>query len=542
MQTNTIKQPKNQDPFLQRAIEYWLDSVNELTYQPLFCEWLTTLGHVLKYSIKNTNFELGKDVVSVDQNKIPHAYQLKGGNINLKRWRNEVKPEIEVLIDCPIQHPDINKDSNHVSYLVTNGEIDDSVRVEIVALNEKKWKDNPLRVWTRSDLLNGFQSMAEGILPQNAEAYKRLIDLIFANGFSLPDMEKVNSFLCEILKISNDNLPKEQRKRDIAAGVLYATMVVGPYRKSENHTSVVHVLVLLLSLIFYLVDKYNLEDKYWLNSYEIVWNDILNTAKLLEMEIDTVGFDSSFTSPLDKDLMPLRKHSAIAVIYPLKLSQFIIGNDEYKTILAPGIVEKYKNAYAIWGGEASLLPFIMLSLISKNLHQESATINILETAILQILEFNGRKSKHQYGLMPPYYDIDFVVKLNYKMLEETFEDNYKFSSHLLKPYIEMMTRLKQRDFIAENWKEISFMHFEEFVPDDSVDYYLWRIKKGENLSIEPKQEKSWNELVTEANNFDGKTLPPTIKRFPEYLPFFLSIFPFRVNSEALGFLDKICIK
>ena len=148
MEKDVIRQPESKDPFLQRAIEYWLDSTNELGYQPLFCEWLITQGDILKYSIKNTNFEQGKDVVAVAQSGEPNAYQLKGGSINLKRWRSEVKPEIDALIGCAIQHPDIDKNKPHVSYLVTNGEIEDSVRVEIVALNEKEWKDTPLHTWT----------------------------------------------------------------------------------------------------------------------------------------------------------------------------------------------------------------------------------------------------------------------------------------------------------------------------------------------------------------------------------------------------------
>ena len=226
---------KNKDPFILRAIEHWLDSSNELGYQPLFCEWLITQGHILKYSIKNTHFEQGKDVVTVSKEEIPHGYQLKGGSINLKRWREEVKPEIDVLIESAIQHPDIDKNKPHISYLVTNGIIEDNVRVEIVALNEKRWKSSPLHTLARGDLLNGFQGMSEGILPKNVETYKRLIDLIFADGTGLPDMLQINSFLYEILSVDNNSVSKEQRRRDIAAAILYASMIAGPYQTVKNH-------------------------------------------------------------------------------------------------------------------------------------------------------------------------------------------------------------------------------------------------------------------------------------------------------------------
>lgn len=538
MNKDNVAKTEQSDPFLQRAVEHWLDSMNELGYQPLFCEWLITKGYVFKYSIKNTHFEQGKDVVAVSPSGSPCAFQLKGGSINLKRWREEVRPEIEALIGCAIQHPDIDKSKPHISYLVTNGEIEDNTRSEIIALNEKVWKDTPLHVWTRGDLLNGFQSMADGILPKDALTYKKLIDLIFSDGTGLPNMAKISSFLMEILNVENTAIKKEQRRRDISAAILYATMIAGSYRKAENHGSVVRIMVSLLALIFHLVDKYELEDKYWIESYKIVWGDILTTAQSLETEINKNGFDSSFTSPFDTDLIPFRKHSAISIIYPLKLSQFISGDDSWSSILLPEVASRYKNTVAVWG-EASLIPYLMLIMILKNVKGgEEAAVKLAQNAILQILNFNGRKSKHKTGLIPPYYDLDFAVKSSAGMLEEEFEDDYSLSSYLMKPFVEILARSDQKEFISNNWKEISYMHFEEFIPGASIDYYLWRAETGENRSILPKKEKVWGDLVKEAFGYEGGSLPITMKRFPSFLPFFLAVFPFRANSETIGFLSK----
>jgi hypothetical protein len=539
MDSNITKQPMTNDPFLQRAIEYWLDSANELGYQPLFCEWLITQGYVLKYSIKNTNFEQGKDVVAISKDGVPHGYQLKGGKIDLKRWRDEVKPEIDVMIDSAIQHPDIDKNKPHVSYLVTNGEIDDSVRAEIVAINEKGWKGSPLHLWTRGDLLSGFQTMSDGILPKDAKMYKRLTDLIFADGTGQPDIAGINDFLQEILDIKNATLKKEQRRRDIAAAMLYGTMIAGPYRMMENHTSVVRVMTLLLSLIFYVVDKYSLEDKYWIGSYEIIWDDILNTAKLLETEVNTKGFDPSFTDAFGKDLIPFRKHSAVSVIYPLKLAQYISGDEDWKTMLAPSIIEKYKGSIPVWGETSLIIPIFIALIFKDHKEAQASAIKLTRGSIIQIIEYNGRKSKNPVGLVSTYFDIDFAVKVSCNMINSEFDDKYKGGSYLLKSLVEILIRLGQRNFIAEQWQEISFFHFEEFIPSNPIDFYLWRIEKGENLSTLPKKEKSWKELVTETERFDGRTLPPTIKRFPAFLPFFLSLCPYRANSESIGFLYKI---
>lgn len=544
MKNNKIMQIASRDPFLQRAIEYWLDSANELGYQPLFCEWLINQGYILKYSIKNTHFEQGKDVVAINTEGIPCGFQLKGGSINLKKWRAEVKPEIDSLIGCAIQHPDIDKNKPHISYLVTNGELEDNVRVEIMSLNEKEWKNSPLQVWTRGDLLSGFQTMAEGILPKDAITYKKLMDLMFAEGTGLPDIEKIYSFLCEIINLENPSIKKEARRRDIAAAILYATMIAGPYRKVENHGSVVRIMTLLLSLIFNLVDKYNLEDNYWIESYKIVWEDLQITAQALEKEVNENGFDNILNNPFEKELIPFRKYSAISIIYPLKLSQLISNNDEWKSMLDPVIAAKYKGAIVLWG-EASMLPSLMIVLIFISLTTYGAkdsAINISKKLLLQIIQFNGRKSKEKVGLLPPYYGLDFAIKSNFDMLDEEYDSTHKLSSYFLKPLIEILVRSDQREFLSENWKEISHMRFEEFIPDNVNDYYNIKIEKGENRSTMPKKVKSWKELVEEATSIDEEKLPKTLRRFPAFLPFFLTVFPHRSNSESIGFIQKALVK
>lgn len=536
---NKQKKEGNFDPFLQRAVEYWLDSANELGYQPIFCEWLISQGYILKYSIRDTSFEQGKDVVAVNPKGIAFAYQLKGGDIGMKRWRNEVKPEIEVLIDIPIKHPEISKSKPHVSYLVTNGNIADSVREEITDYNIGKWKKTPLRIITRGDLLNGFQEMAKGILPADPVSYKRLLDLMLSEGDSLPDLKKASHFLTGILKIDQTSIKKEQRKRDIAAAMLYATMIAGPYRKVENHVSVVQIMTLLLSSIFYLVEKYELEDNYWIGSYEVIWSDIQLTAGLLENEVNINGFESALRSPFDPDILGFRKHCVMSIIYPFKLSQFISGNQDWTSITDPEIAAKYVGAISIWG-EASFLPVICVSLLLKRVQDgESQAIDLLQGMVINILRYNGRGSTTSFGLPPPYYDISYVANILFNVSGQDFEDKSKLHSYYLKIAIEMLVRLNDRSFISEIWSELSFIRYLEFVPDSVEDFLLWRTKKGVNKSeIIPKQ-KSWNTFITEANTVADAPIPKILKRFPMFMPFFLSVFPHRANASIIGYIDNL---
>jgi len=532
-----MEQSQQFDPFLQRAVEYWLDSSNELGYQPLFCAWLSTIGYAVKHSSKGGALEQGKDVIATDGDGVVHAYQLKGGSISLARWRTEVRPEVEELIDLPVKHPEVDKTKGHVSYLVTNGELEDSVKVQIADLNENKWRATPLHVLTRGDLLTHFQAMAGGLLPRDAETYKQLIDLIFRDRTGLPDLESTASFLIKVLR-PDDKLSKEQRRRDIAAAVLYANLIAGPYRGAANYISTIRVMVILTSQIMLCADRHRLDDRYWLEAYRTVWNDILATARLLESEVNDDGFNKTLVSPMDRELHSFRRHLAALYVFALKVAELITGDPAWRTVGDVPLAERYRQAFLIWG-EASLIPFIFLTLLLRRLDggAESAYYPI-RAALNQIVTENGRGAKDGPGLLSPYYDVDFGVQVKFGLLDDPFEEDYRCSSYLVKPLIDILARNEQREIVTQQWRELSFISSDEFVPSEDWQHYLWRSPQGVNSTVVPPRQQSWAALVQDAKNADGRLLPAALRRFPQFVPFFLATFPHRIGRQIVGLLDK----
>lgn len=519
---------KINDPFLQRAVEHWLDNANELSYQPFFGEWLLSIGHKLKYIIKNTHFEQGKDVVSVDTDGIPHGFQLKGGDISLKRWRSEVKPEIEALIEIPIKHPDIKLDISHKSWLVTNGEIADNAREDILGLNQGKWKDNPLNIITRGDLISYFHSITTGILPSNVYEYKILIELIFENGEGLPDVSKIEKFISDILKINSEKkIGFAERKRDIASAVLYTMMILGPYRIKNNYGSIIRILSILISKIFYVVDVNNLKDEYWLSSYQIIWNDLVLNCELLEREIFDVGFERSFTDVLGTELISFRKHSVASLIFSFKVSQVIVDKE---FILEDNYFDTFNESLILWG-EASLLPFIYQYLVSKE-------TGYIKNILITIINNNGRKSSAPGDLVPPYLDLDFAVNRFSQLLDFDYIEKHKLSSYYMKVAIEILVRNDERKFLESIWKDLTFFHLEEFIADNVNDLYRNSIESGVNMSEMLQEQKSWKDLVEESSLENERDLPKSLLRFPEFIPFFLIVFPHRVSTKTIGYLCK----
>lgn len=528
------------NPFLERTIENWLSSVNEKSYQLPFCQLLLSEGYKVLHSSKHSTLEQGKDVIAIDKKGIPCVFQLKGGNITNSRWRNELKGEIEELIDYPIIHPSVNKNKKHRSCLITNGELEDNVRLGIEALNSDKWKDSPLHIITHGELLNKFVRVSGNFIPQKVSDYKSFLDLYFSDGKELTDEKQYTDFIKDVLRLNEEGLSKEERKRNIAAAILYTSYIISKFKKENNHISIVQTLILLCAYIFALVEKYGLNDRYWIDSFMIVWAEVMHICELLQKEIAQDKLSKiTVTSMWDGEIGPFREYLASSYIFAYKIAQLIEENPEWKDIATGEFFKQIKGSLQIWG-EASLFPFILIFLYANKapaISGEAEKIfKILSTPLEAIIACNGRKGR--IGLLSPYYSIATAINMALDLLEEPMDETFAHKSFMVKPLIDIFVRYEKRKELEGYWREITYIEQEEFVPDELWQHFLWRCDKGENKLAYPDRTQSWKKLADSANKIDSNLIPRTIRKHPYFLPFFLLIYPHRINSNYIKFLDE----
>ena len=95
---------------LERVIENWLDNAIETTFQKPFCFMLSHQGYTVTHLTRHCGMELGKDVLAVSPDGIPHCYQLKGGQgkrISLNDWNTSLHNQMRSLVEMPIVHHSI---------------------------------------------------------------------------------------------------------------------------------------------------------------------------------------------------------------------------------------------------------------------------------------------------------------------------------------------------------------------------------------------------------------------------------------------------
>jgi hypothetical protein len=141
-----------------------LDELDEADFETLFRNLLRSFGHTPIFErTRHGQGEHGKDIVSlVNKNgtETVFVFQLKVREINTGRFRTEVKPELEAMIQVPITHSLVkgNEPLNYV--LVATGDFTPDAAIEFEAYNKHNLKkgDPEVKLWNKSQLTDFFFS------------------------------------------------------------------------------------------------------------------------------------------------------------------------------------------------------------------------------------------------------------------------------------------------------------------------------------------------------------------------------------------------
>ena len=369
--------------------------------------------------------------------------------------------------------------------------------------------------------------------------YKNFLDLYFANGRDFLDEEKFSNLLQSVLRLEDEKLTKEERKRNISAAILFTSYVVSPFKQVENHISIVQTLVLLASYILAVAEKYELSNSYWKDSFELVWTEIKNTLQSLEKEIEEGGLEKLYVSLWDGEIAPYRKHIAVSYLFAFKLSQILEENDDWKSVERDDFFQKIGDSLMMWG-ESSLLVYIYIfEYLSKLTNQDSNAVGSLILPLEAILKFNGRKGID--GLHSPYYKVQTSINAIFGLLEDEDEirETFVMRSYFIKPIIDLFARHNHRDILELCWRELTYIQQERFLPEEKWMFFLWRSERGKHKMEFPKQTQSWKELTDEVDEVNTNEIPEMILTLPSFLPLFLLVFPHRINSELIKLLDSV---
>lgn len=454
-----------------------------------------------------------------------------------KKWMVEVLPEIEKLRLYPVVHPSIPANAEHISWLVTNGDLEDTVRTGIALLNNTRWRDAPLHTIVKGELLQWFLAASEQFVPQKVGDYKLFLDLYFHDGRGRLDEQQLFRLLEDILRTDEPALKAAERRRNITAAVLYTSYILQTFYAASNHIGCLHALTLLYVAILGVAERYSLAAEHYKPTLELLDAEIEQISVALENEMTVEGLDVLDNPVWDGELGVLRRQMAVDYLVAAKLHQMLQGKSSWRSVPADQLLAWIANSTTFWG-EGATPGYVARFWLLKSLDPSRAHdfTEFLYMPLAHIARENGRGG--DMGFASPYYRQEAVMRVALQLKDGGFDESFVGHAHTAWPLTELLARYERRDILEQLWRELTYISNVEFKPPHGADVLRWRNAVGREEAHFPKQTQSFDELRANANVRDESRVPATLRECRQILPFFFMVFPHRFSADLVKFCDE----
>ncbi len=501
--------------------------------------------------------EMGKDIITINPDGTPCAFQLKAGNISLNKWRKEVGPQIDDLVVGKINHPSVNDSRHHRSYLVTNGNIAEEVSRAIDDRN-RTWESQGqpylhLDTVVRGQLIEQAKNLGTDLWPSELTDIKTLLEMFLESGPGVLPKAKLASLFestFPLKLLDNGKAPsKAHCERSIASAAILCAIATSGFSNENNHVAEIEAWMMYLSYVFALAEKWELPAKAYKGEFEIAKQSIYNSLANLCDEIREQGHLVEGDPLADSYVYRVRVTWLLGLmsIYALWRRNDEVPKDETDDFLREFCKAK-RHRLVLWG-EAAIPQFLAFfwhfrkinstpdpdSLLSKLIASMPEHDSLLSKLIASICELNRPKGNTFLAVANPYYEAEDVLFLG--PTERPFTYDFRGKSYALEGLVHLFVRRNWKQTMKFLWPGVTRLNWVSFEPENPWDFYRWRTQEGTNKIVVPKRTQEWEALKALAFESNGTNIPPSIKDYPILLLLFLCVYPHRINAEILRWLD-----
>lgn len=549
---------------IERVVENWLTKSGERTFQVPFCYMLAHRGHTVVHLTRHCAMELGKDVLAIAPDGIPCAYQLKGGDIKLSDWRTEVGPQVEDLVMGAIVHPSVPSDVAHRPFLVTNGRIEEEVQRAISDRN-LKWKDQgyqPLQTITHTEILQWALDLGTDLWPSELRDVAGLIELATLRGTDTFPKHKLAVLLESTLGMDDDTaLGEAACSRALASGALVTSLAVAPFAEQENHVAEVEAWTVFASYVLALAERWGLSAKTYTRELDLAKRAAYNAlGRLVEEIYQREKEDRRLVegnSVLDAPFYRARLTWMVGLLSVYTLwrrgrpdgfasdeTGFDFDVDRY----AIDFGHRYRGELLLWG-EAAMPQFLayywawrvtdgtwnpdwFIASVARQTASECSPIGTyggLPSPYYEIADLAPFWIDHELSAFLPD-----TLRLKRKPLGETFSG----ASYYLESLFQLVIRKNFKQTAKAMWPSVSRVSSVEFQPAEgwqSLRWRNWRVGQERNVLHAPTQE--WATLRATAQDSDSGVTPAALVEDPAFALLHLIVFPHRVSTSKIRWLD-----
>jgi hypothetical protein len=519
----------------ERLIEDWLTSVNELGYQLPFCEVLLSEGYTIIHVSTHGRGEHGKDIVARSSEGVLTTFQLKGGDIRLRDWR-EMREEVAELVQLPVRLPGVSENEEHIPHLVTNGEIRGDALESIVRYTDQ-WERNGaprLQVWAKHIVLKKFVDAQGSFLPGGLQSFKRFVQL-YVSDFRGPFPAKEFAELLEPLAHKLYGASDRELRRQLPALGLVGSYIVERYEREQNHVAAAVGWTMVAAAILHIAEKDAVAPDIYQPTLGIAHSALVRNLEAFASEM--LASETLLVPQMglaDPHIYGARVSLVLGwlSVWALERGQDRLSVDERRRLEQIFVREYPARRLA---GEVDW-PFtlaMVLYLDSVWLQHYAEQIVIAHLNVL--VRMNQGDSAP--GFPPPYWSHEKVLRLANGMLAPYEREHFAGHVYTMQQALDVLVRRLRRQAVRMNWPAATKLDFCDFRPDALADYFLWRAEEGTLASGHPTPTASWSEWRTRVAELDQGLVPKVLLANPEWVLPFLLAYPHRANTALSAFAE-----
>lgn len=487
---------------------------------------------------------MGKDIITIDPDGIPCAYQLKTGSISKKIWDKKISSQTDNLVSIQINHPSVDSSKHHRSYLVTNGNIVEAVSEAIRGRNQMWANQNQsyrcLETIVRGELFEKAKRLGTDLWPSELTDIRTLLEMYLEDGAGILPKPKLSTLFESTFQLDKETAPSDEEcKRIIASAGLLCAIAISSYSDKENYVAEIEAWILYIAYVFALVEKWDLPEKVYKNEVKIATDFLYNTLANLCEEIKDREYLIEGDPLTDSYVYKVRMTWLLGLMSVYALWRRIKEEpkDEMDDFLRDFCNEK-RSQLKLWG-EAAIPQFLSFFWFLRKIDGTKEPDCLIYKLISKICNLN--RPGNQTFLANPYYEVEEILPHHFAHIliptPVPLRDSFEGQSYALEGLVHLYVRRNWKQAMLGLWPAITRLQFESFVPNDFCEFYRWRSENGKNNFDAPTPTQDWEELKTLASESDGTCIPPTIKEHPILLLLFLCVYPHRMNAEIIRWLD-----
>ena len=538
---------------IERVIENWLDNAIERSYEIPFCYTLIDEGYKVLHMTRHSSMEMGKDIIAVNQNGIPYAYQLKnvtGRRLTISQYRRDLQNQLIPLAYTAIDPPALYTRQPHIPVVVINGDLDEDVQREINNFNvvlEREGK-NKVEVINRGALLDKFLKLRENLWPNNLTNIKNYLEIYISNGSDLLNKEKFCKLIYSSLPFEQSRLTIANLKRSLSSTALICSSAILNYSNQKNYFAEFEAWIIYWSHALSLCEKYSINLRHISGELNLIKISIFNTLSNLCNDLieNPDGVDRYSHSLEEVFIYRMRLTLLLGLMSIYGLWRRLDGTSTDMEIILKEtshhdeFVKEFcltnSNKLRLWG-EYNVPQLFAFYLFYRKLDATPRPdFLVLYRLIRSILKFNKIRSKKD-NLPNPYYDYSVLPKL-FGFEDEKIKEDFSGSSYTLEGIFHIFVRLNWKQHTKPFWDDYSKMVLKYFKYNKKWHFYLWRCKEGTEVSKLIKPTYLWSDLKNEAFESNGDEIPDLIKKFPILYLCLLIVMPHRMNSSGVRWIHS----